>query len=308
MIDALLIILGFALMIKGADFFVDGSVGIAKIMKVPTIIIGLTIVAFGTSSPEAAVSVSAAIQSKHLMSLGNIIGSNIVNILLILGVAAMISPIRVETRMLKKEFPFMVLSSFILIVFYLLKEVLPPRVDGIILLMIFMIFMIILLKSAKEDIGFEVVIKHERKMYLLYAIIGLVMIIGGGILTTQHASRLAISLGMSELLVGLTILAIGTSLPELMTSVVASLKKENDIALGNVVGSNIFNVFFILGIALVIDPIKHQKSTLFDLILLSIVSIITFVFAYTGKSIKRFEGIILVIIYIIYMVYIIVRN
>jgi len=308
MFDIIFILLGFGLMVKGADFFVVGSSGIAKSLRVSSLIIGLTIIAFGTSAPEAAVSITSAIQLKNTMSLGNIIGSNLFNLLFILGIAAIITPISVKSSMIKREIPFAILSSLVLLIFYFLRGAWIDRLEGLIYVALFFLFMYIILKYAKSEKELEIKLKFKFKTYIGLTIIGLIMIIMGGILTTQGAVGLAIRLGMSELLVGLLILAVGTSLPELVTSVVAAIKKENDIAIGNIIGSNIFNVFFILGISTIISPVSNTKTTLVDISLLLFFSVVTYIFAITGRSIKRGEGIILVLSYIGYIVFIILRN
>lgn len=303
----LVLIAGFVLMIQGANFFVDGSVHIAKSLKLSPLFIGLTIVAFGTSTPEASVSIVAAINQQSDMSLGNVIGSNLFNILFILGVIAWINPIPVKESIVKREIPFALISSLLLVVFYFIWNDDLSVIQGIILLMIFILFLYMLIKQEKNTPSDDFTKKPIHISILLF-LVGLGMIIAGGIFSTQAASKIALMLGMSELLIGLTVLSIGTSLPELITSTVAALKKQNDIAIGNIIGSNIFNVYFILGISSTITPISYTKNIWIDLMILTVITFIVFVFAITNRSISKKEGLVLLFIYLIYMIYIIIRN
>lgn len=313
----ILLLIGFVLLIKGADFFVDGASAIAKIMRIPTLIIGLTIVAFGTSAPEVAVSVTSAIQGQNEIAIGNVVGSNIFNLLLVVGVAAMISPLGVKKSIIIKEFPLTILSGFVLLI--LSKDVmlqnLPEnvltRADGLMLLVLFGIFMYYLIELAltsRNEGGDEEIEAMPLSKSIPLSIGGIIAIVIGGKLVVDAASHIALAWGMSQNLVGLTIVAIGTSLPELVTSVIAARKGESDIALGNVIGSNIFNVFLILGISSVIHPIAISSEVFVDMAFMLIATILTYMFAITKKKVNRFEGGILAVLYIIYMIFIILRN
>ncbi|MFS0749183.1 calcium/sodium antiporter [Oceanobacillus sp. 1P07AA] len=313
------LVVGFALLVKGADWFVDGSSNIAKLLRVPPILIGLTIVALGTSAPEATVSIIAALEGTADVSIGNVVGSNIFNITLVVGLAAFIFPLRVQNETIKKEIPFTLLASVALLV--LMSDVflqglssnMITRSDGVILLLFLTIFMYYIIEvglksrkeSSEEDFSNEGISWGKNS---LITIIGLAGIIGGGQLVVTNATEIAYSLGMSETLVGLTIVAIGTSLPELVTSISAALKKESEIALGNIVGSNIFNILFVLGASSVITPLAVNEKIFTDIWLMIILTVLLLIFSRTKYRIGRKEGLILALFYIAYMVYIIIRN
>lgn len=311
-----LLVAGFLLLIKGADVFVDGSADIAKKLKIPEIIVGLTIVAFGTSSPEAAVSISASLSGSNGLALGNVVGSNIFNILIVAGVCAVIKHIDVNVDMLKKDFPFSVISGFLLLAFCLGADAYLSRVDAIIFLALFIGYMVITVKQAlkyrnehpQEDADDS---KKERAWWLSIILIlaGGGAIVLGGNLVIDSSQKIAQSFGISDTLIGLTIVAMGTSLPELVTSIVAAKKSKNDMALGNVIGSNIFNILFILGTAALIKPIQiADTNIIIDMIIMNAVSIIVLIFAFTRKKINRFEGLIMAFMYIFYTAYIILRE
>lgn len=314
----ILLIVGFALLIKGADLFVDGSSNIAKLLRVPTILIGLTIVAFGTSSPEATVSIIAALGGSADVSLGNVVGSNIFNITLVVGVAAFLYPLRVESETIRKEIPFTILASAALLI--LMSDIvlqgtisnLLTRSDGFIFLLFLSIFMYYVieigLKSRRDTAGEPVPEDIRWGKNILITILGLTAIIFGGDLVVDNGTEIAYSLGMSETLVGLTIIAIGTSLPELVTSISAALKKESEIALGNIVGSNIFNILFVLGASATISPLAVNDKMFIDVILMIVLTIILLIFSRTSFKVGKREGLVLVAAYIIYLVYIILRN
>lgn len=319
----LLLIVGFVLLVKGADFFVDGASNISKYLKIPTLIIGLTVVAFGTSLPEAAVSVTSAIQNVDDVSLGNIVGSNIFNLLLILGISALISPVFVDKQIIKRDLPYSILGALLLVIaLYVLHQNNNPalvRLEGFILLIFFSFYMFITVRSALKEHNLDTYKNGEKEennkptlsksKSTLYVFLGLIGIVLGGILVTDSARKIALALGISEWLVGLTVVSLGTSLPELVTSVIAAIKKENDIAVGNVVGSNIFNIFFVLGLSSLISPISFTSQVLFDLIFLIVGSMIllTFVFFRKGK-LGQIEGGLLTLMYIGYFAYIILRD
>lgn len=320
----IILIIGFLLLIKGADFFVEGSSAIAKKLKIPTLIIGLTLVAFGTSAPEAAVSITSALQGQNNIAIGNIVGSNIFNLLFVVGISAFIYPLKVKKSIIVKEFPFALLSGFVLLIlandtiFQGSTNNLLTKADGIMLLILFGIFMYYLIElalvSRESSASLENEMEHAQQKQIsvgksiIIAIGGIIGIVLGGKLVVDAASNIALDWGMSESLVGLTIVAIGTSLPELVTSIVAANKGESDIALGNVIGSNIFNVFFILGISSVIHSIAISGTVFFDMIFLLIVSIICYLFAITQEKINKFEGILLAVSYIGYLIFIVIRN
>lgn len=321
-LNILLLIIGFVGLIKGADFFVDGSSALARIFKVPGVIIGLTIVAMGTSAPELAVSTSAAIQGANEIALSNVVGSNIFNLLGVLGVCALIFPIPIEKTIIKRDFPFSILitvglfivtgiglfSGFDFLHTGMLENVgMISRPVGIVLLIIFVVYIGTLIVLAKRN---KVTEDNGKNMpvwkCLLLIVVGLACIIIGGQLVVENAKGIAAALGMSETLIGLTIVAIGTSLPDLVTSIVAARKGENGLAVGNVVGSNIFNILFILGVSATIHPIAVNYASVIDLLILVVVSIVTYVFSLT-KKISRIEGAVMILMYAATVVFAIVR-
>lgn len=321
----LFLLLGFLFLVKGADYFVDGSSSIATSLKIPSLVIGLTIVAFGTSAPEAAVSITASIQGQNEIALGNIIGSNIFNLLCVAGMSAFIKPLSVKKSILIKEFPFLVLSSILLLVlsddliFQQTQNSILSTGDGLVFLMFFCIFMYYLLEvslnSKNEALNSNN--SYDNNIYkstmplpksVVFSLIGILGIVIGGKLVVDCSSIIALNFGVSEKIIGITIVSIGTSLPEFVTSVVAASKGESDIALGNVIGSNIFNILFILGISSVINPISIDNNLFLDIFIMIIVTIITYIFSIRKKDINKFEGIILIIAYIAYMILVIFKN
>lgn len=321
-LNFVLLIVGFVGLIKGADLFVDGSSSLARTFKVPGVIIGLTIVAMGTSAPELAVSSSAAINGSNEIAFSNVIGSNIFNLLAVLGVCALIRPIPIDRGILKRDFPISIVITLAMFAAVGLKIFTGfdffgtpmsenigtlSRPFSIILLVLFVLYIIMLvvmaLKSKTEDDG-------EKPMpiwkSLLFIAIGLACIIIGGNLVVNNAKDIAAAFGMSETLIGLTIVAVGTSLPELVTSIVASRKGENDLAVGNVVGSNIFNLLLILGVSGTIRPMAVNYASVIDLGILIFVSIVTLFFSLT-KKISRIEGAVMVMMYIATVVFAIIR-
>ncbi|MGD6801296.1 calcium/sodium antiporter [Rossellomorea vietnamensis] len=315
----ILLIIGFALLIKGADFFVEGSSNIAKALKVSPLLIGLTIVAFGTSSPEATVSIVAALEGNAGVAIGNVVGSNIFNITLVVGLTALINPLKVENETIRKEIPFTLVASITLLVLIsdislqFLNENFITRGDGIILLLFFTIFLYYIFEVARKsrDTVKEKDAPSEPVSWgknAVLTIAGLAAIIFGGDIVVNNATDIALSFGMSETLVGLTIVAVGTSLPELITSITAAIKKQTDIAIGNIVGSNIFNILFVLGAASVISPLAVDSKIFIDVGLMIIFTIVLLVFSRTSFKVGKVEGIFLVIAYIVYAVYIIIRN
>lgn len=314
-----LLAIGFALLIKGADYFVEGSSKIAALLRVPPLLVGLTIVAFGTSSPEATVSIIAAMEGSSEVSLGNVIGSNIFNITLVVGVTAMINPLAVETMTIRKEIPFTLLASVALavvandIALDMANINLIGRSEGFILLLFFMIFLYYIIEIALNNrepasAVAQVTSKGTWGKNILFTLAGLAAIIFGGDLVVDNATEIALSLGMSETLVGLTIVAVGTSLPELITSITAALKKKTEIALGNIVGSNIFNILFVLGASATISPLAVNDKIFTDIALMIILTAVLLIFSRSKFKISKVEGAILAAGYITYLVYIILRN
>ncbi|WP_294343233.1 calcium/sodium antiporter [uncultured Clostridium sp.] len=314
----IILIIGFVLLIKGADYFVDGSSAIAKKVGIPSVIVGLTLVSLGTSAPELAVSVISSIQGNNGITLGNVIGSNLFNSLVVLGVSAMIVPLVIKKKDTKRDFSVNIFSTILVVVLtlvgFLLGGKVISRLDGIILLICTLIYMVILIFQSKgnnsEDISEIEDIKLSTKIIL--SIIGVAGITIGGQLVVNSSKEIATTFGISDKLIGLTIVAIGTSLPELVTSVVAILKGEDDIALGNILGSNTFNLLLILGTASAINPIKVSTSLFIDLAVLLVVTLfigaLVFINKKEEKTISRKEGFLLIMVYIVYTVYVIIRN
>jgi cation:H+ antiporter len=314
-----LLIIGFVLLIKGADFFVEGSSNIAKALKVSPLLIGLTIVAFGTSSPEATVSIAAALEGNAGVAIGNVVGSNIFNITLVVGLTALLNPLKVESETIRKEIPFTLLASTALIILIsdiglqFLSENFITRSDGLILLLFFAVFLYYIFEVARksrENLS-DVQTPTESISWVKNALLtvgGLAAIIFGGDLVVDSATEVALSFGMSETLVGLTIVAVGTSLPELITSITAAVKKQGEIAIGNIVGSNIFNILFVLGSASVISPLAVDGKIFVDVLLMIILTGILLIFSRTNFKVGKYEGIFLMVAYIVYAIFIILRN
>ncbi|PIC99579.1 MULTISPECIES: calcium/sodium antiporter [unclassified Sporosarcina] len=313
-----LLIIGFVLLIKGADYFVDGSSNIARLLQIPPILIGLTIVALGTSSPEATVSIIAAMGGNADVAVGNVVGSNIFNITIVVGMAAFLFPLKVQSETIRKEIPFTLLAGIVMLV--LMSDMalqgfssnMITRGDGIIFLLFLSIFMYYVielgLRSRQNSTLTQATENVKWGKNILITLVGLAAIIFGGDLVVSNATKIAYSLGMSETLVGLTIIAIGTSLPELVTSISAALKKESEIALGNIVGSNIFNILFVLGASSVITPIAVNDKVFIDVIIMLVLTLVLLLFARTGFKIGKREGLMLAVAYVVYLVYVILRN
>ena len=308
-VNILLLILGFILLIKGADIFVDGASSTAQNFKVSKMLIGLTIIAFGTSAPEFAVSMSALAAGSTDMVLGNVIGSCITNSLLILGVAALIHPIKVTVNTVKKELPLCLLFSTALVVLFLDIKLANgvanqiTRSDGIVILLFFSIFLyyLISLTKQKKELNEEEKPKFKLWKSLLFVVIGLSGIIFGSDLVVDNASDIAKTLGLSDRLIALTIIAIGTSLPELVTTIVSAKKGEQDLLIGNIIGSNIFNICVVLGIPVVIyGTITPASFQTIDLVMLIVSSFLLFIFAETKKTITRWQGIVMLLVFIFY--------
>ncbi|MBR4138547.1 MAG: calcium/sodium antiporter [Lachnospiraceae bacterium] len=302
----LLLLLGFVLLIKGADLFVDGSSSIAGILKIPSVIIGLTIVAMGTSAPEAAVSINAGLAGNSDISLGNIVGSNIFNLLIVIGACAVIFPAKSDEDILKRDLWWNIGVSALLLVTILDGTL--SRFEGLIFLAIFIFYLGLMVRSALKN---RIIGDHMEVMplwkSLLFVAVGLGAVVWGGDLVVDNASMIAKAWGMSDTLVGLTIVAVGTSLPELATSITASKKGDSGIALGNAVGSCLFNILFILGMASALTPINAVPELIIDTAILIAVTILILIVAKTDKKTNRVEGILCVAAYIAYTAYIILR-
>lgn len=316
--DFIILIIGFFLLIKGADIFVDGASSIAKKIGIPSVIVGLTIVSLGTSAPELAVSLISSFNGNNGIAVGNVLGSNLFNTLVVLGGTAIVAPLLIKKSTIKRDYiatlVVTILTCFLIFGLVSKSENMLSRISGIILLVVCIAYMFILVKAAKKDSVKDEENTSEIKMSknILLSLIGVVGIVFGGNLVVDSATNIAYALGMSEKLVGLTIVAVGTSLPELVTSIVAALKGENDIALGNVLGSNIFNLVLILGASATISPITVSGVMLIDFIILIAVTLfigaLIFFNKKEDKRLGRLEGIILVGIYVAYLAYIIMRN
>ena len=309
LIDFVLLIIGFVVLIKGADFFVDGASNLARNFRVSKMLVGLTIVAFGTSAPELAVSIKSMISGSGEIVLGNVIGSNILNILLILGCSALVHDLTVKNNTVKKELPITLLLTTLLII--LMSDTLISnqvnlldRGDGFTLILFFLIFIYYLISLMRNNK--EVIEDSEDKIYslpksIIYTILGMIAIVLGSNFVVDSASSIAKTLGVSERIIGLTIIALGTSLPELVTSIVATKKGEYDIAIGNVVGSNIFNIALVLGIPIAIfGEISIGSFNYFDLFFFFASAFVLFIFSANDYKIRRIEGIMLLIMFIVY--------
>lgn len=312
----LLLIIGFFFLIKGADLFVEGSSSIAKKFNVPSMVIGLTIVAMGTSAPEAAVSITSSLAGQNDMSVANVVGSNFFNILVVLGVSSIIATLPVQKGTIKKDAPFLLLVSALLLLFGLNLNI--SRIEGLILLAVFTYFLVDTVKSAKKGsqetaneaattMDVEVTEQSSMSKTILLSIIGVVGIVLGGDMVVNSATDIATSFGMSANLVGLTIVAIGTSLPEFVTSVVAIKKGETEIAIGNIIGSNIFNILFVLGLATIISPITISTFALIDVIFMVAITVLLYFFMKKDNSLVKSQGIIFLVVYVAYMAYTIMR-
>jgi len=310
------LVIGFVLLVKGADMFVDGASSVAKKFRIPAFVIGLTIVALGPSAPELAVSITAAMKGSNDIAIGNVVGSNICNTLVVLGASAAITPIAVEKGMIKKDYPLSIFAAVLLgvlamdTILFKAPEMSLSRVDGVILLVAFAAFMYMTVKAGidgrnnQEEEEIEVMPLPKS---LIYIVLGLAGIVFGGDMSVEGAKEIARFFGLSEALIGLTIVAFGTSLPELVTSVIAARKGESDIAVGNVIGSNIFNIFLILGTSATILPMTVSNTYLYDIGMLIAVMVLTYLPIAKTKKVSRGMGITMVLVYVAYTVYLIMR-
>lgn len=339
-----LLLIGFYGLIKGADLFVDSASNLAKILKVPALIIGLTIVAFGTSAPEASVSITSSITHNTDLSIGNIIGSNIFNLLCVLGFSCLFAPIIIEKKLIIKDLIFMILGPLLLILFAILppQNMLISQIEAGVIFAIFLIYLIYTIvssmKNAKKksenvtaiqngitacnatsDTQENQIMQEKQEktaktrkktlpLTLLFIILGLAIIVLCGDLVTNSATQLALKCGISEIIVGLTIVALGTSLPELVTSIIAAKRKENEIALGNVIGSNIFNVFFVLGCAGIFAPLQVSADAFIDICIVFVLFVIFLIYCLFNKNLKKKTGFVMIMLYLAYLAYIILRE
>lgn len=304
--EYLLLLIGFVLLIKGADFFVDGSSSLARIMKVPSVIIGLTIVAMGTSAPEASVSVNAALAGSNDIAISNVIGSNLFNGLVVVGVCAFMAGFKTNPEILKRDIPLNIIVTAILCIMLLDRHI--NHIEGIILLISMAVYIAVMVISAlkNRETADECKILSLPKS-LIFIIGGLIAVIFGGTLVVDNACLIAKDFGVSENFIGLTIIAIGTSLPELVTSITATRKGDSGLALGNAIGSNLFNILFILGMSATICPLNVLSESIIDCIILLVSAVILYVFARTKKTMNRWEGIVCVFLYVGYTAYLLIR-
>lgn len=306
-----LLIVGFIFLVKGADFFVDGASNVAKRLKVPSLIIGLTIVSIGTSLPETAVSISAAINGNNSLAISNVTGSNIFNLMVVVGVCALMQTIAVDKETIKRDIPLSLLAAILMLVFGFTKNVLG-LVEGLILFAVFVAYIITMIRSAmksrKESEENDATVSQSVLMSIICIVGGAIGVAVGGNWVVSSASTLAMALGMTETLVGLTIVAVGTSLPELVTSVVAAKKNDVDMALGNAIGSSIFNIFFVIGLSGIISPIAFIQANVLDILVLIAFTILVWMLIVKDCKITRKKGFVMAFAYVAYMAYIIIRD
>lgn len=306
-----LMIVGFLLLIKGADWFVDGASGIADKLHIPQLIIGLTIVAMGTSAPEAAISISASIRESADIAVGNVLGSNILNVLIVLGVTSVIAPLAVQKSTAKYELPFVIIISVIFAILGLTDNNIS-LFDGIILIALFVIYLSYLfvmtkkghIESDEDDDDESKKVPKKVWLLIIMTLVGLALVVVGSNVTVNAATALAEMFGISQRFIGLTVVALGTSLPELVTSITAAIKKKSDIAIGNIVGSNIFNILFVIGISALITPVAYQPEFLIDsIVCIASVILLLLCILNKDKKLKRWGGALMLLCYAGYFVY-----
>ena len=313
MITYILLLISFVLLAKGADFFIDGASNIAKYFRVSPLFIGLTLAAIGTSAPEAAVSIKASIIGVNGIALGNVVGSNIANICLAIGIAALIKPLFFEDSTIKKETPFMIFITILILVFGINfsqpqnKFIQISRIEGIVLLLLFIGFVFYLSKMAVNDRKNTTSQKSDNNISIFnnifFTIIGGACIVLGGHLAVENAVKIAEVWNVSEKVIGISVVALGTSIPEIVTSIVAVTKGKTSIAIGNIIGSNIFNILFVLGIAATISPITLETSIINDMFICLGISVLFFIFSKIRNNINKFHGIIFLTSYILYIIF-----
>ena len=295
--NIILLVLGFILLLKGADWFVDGSSSIASRFGIPQLIIGLTIVAMGTSLPEAFVSITAALKSNAAITIGNVVGSNILNVGIILGITALIRPLHIQNSTIKYEMPFMILVTLVLILLGINTTI--SRLDGIIMWLFFLGYLYYIFKMSKNQME-ETEIKKTNPLFIP---LGLVCLMIGSNFAVDAATNIAISLGVSQRFIGLTIVALGTSLPELVTSVTAAKKGNADIAIGNIIGSNIFNILFVVGSSALITPVPFEPNFIIDSFVAILIGLVLYICTKKTRVLDKKAGILLLITYSIYFIY-----
>lgn len=306
-ISLILLTIGFILLVKGADFFVEGASALALKLKIPQIIIGLTVVAMGTSAPEAGVSITSALKGIEGIAIGNVIGSNIVNVFLILGVTALITVLPIQKNTIKYEIPFTFFISLLMMFMgYYFHFI--TRICALVLILLFILFLIYLLKISKnvEEVS-ENAFKLSGLKILLFLILGVLGLIYGSNFTVNNAINIAHILGVSDRIIGLTIIAIGTSLPELVTCAVAGYKKQADLAIGNIIGSNIFNILFVLGLTGIIKPIKFENSFLIDGLIMIFAIVLLFIYVFKKQRLSRIQGFSFLLFYISYIIFTVIK-
>ncbi len=307
LLNIILLILGFILLIKGADYFVDGASALAERLHIPAIIIGLTVVAMGTSAPEAAVSISSAMAGSNAIAIGNVIGSNIANIFLILGITALITTLTVQKNTVHYEMPFMIFIT-VLLCWFGWQHGIISRFNAGVLLALFMMFLAYLFIVSRGNTDTNTQTKTIGIIKITcFILFGLIALIFGSKITVLSAIDIAQYIGISERVIGLTIIALGTSLPELVTSIIAATKGESDIAIGNIVGSNIFNILFVLGITGLILPIPFNHAFLFDGIFAILAAVLLVLFTSKNKKLGKIAGISFIVLYIVYITRLIVH-
>ena len=308
-IQLILLALGFFLLVKGADWFVEGASGIADRLGIPQLVIGLTIVAMGTSAPETAVSITAALNGNADIAVGNVVGSNILNILIILGISSAITSIAVAKTTIRYEIPIMLIITFLLLAFGVTGGTICLW-EGIVLLLCFALYLFYMFVMIKKGLMQSEEIEGQNKpvwKLLLAGVIGLALIILGSDITVDAATALAKIFGMSEKFIGLTVVALGTSLPELFTSVIAARKGKADIAIGNIVGSNIFNILFVIDTSALILPVVFEMSFVIDCLVAVGAGVILWLCVFRKKKLKRVDGIIMLACYAVYFVYLLIK-
>ena len=295
--NIILLVLGFILLLKGADWFVDGASSIASRFGIPQLIIGLTIVAMGTSLPEAFVSITAALKSNAAITIGNVVGSNILNVGIILGITALIRPLHIQNSTIKYEMPFMILVTLVLILLGINTTI--SRLDGMIMWLFFLGYLYYIFKMSKNQME-ETEIKKTNPLFIP---LGLVCLMVGSNFAVDAATNIAISLGVSQRFIGLTIVALGTSLPELVTSVTAARKGNADIAIGNIIGSNIFNILFVVGSSALITPVPFESHFIIDSFVAILIGLVLYLCTKKTRVLDKKTGILLLVTYSIYFIY-----
>lgn len=304
LIQFVLLLVGFAMLVKGADWFVDGSSGVAEKFHIPQLVIGLTIVAMGTSAPEAAVSITAALKGSADITVGNVVGSNILNIFIILGLASAITSIKVAKTTIRYEIPFMLAVTFLLLFLGYTGNTIT-LIEGIIFIVVFILYLAYMFWMAKsgQAEADEIHVEGSTGKLILMAIIGLILIVYGSDVTVDAATKIATIFGVDERFIGLTIVALGTSLPELFTSVAAARKGNADIAIGNIVGSNIFNILFVVGLSAIITPVAFAPGFVIDCLVAVAAGVVLWLLAFKNHLLERKGGILMLLCYAAYFIY-----